>query len=486
MVPHRPFIRPQGCALLIGSLLGLLGPWFTLPSFGASPEPPLPDDTKIERLQRQLDAIDAELKALKGSPPTSPPPPQSQRPLPAVSAPPQPDAPSKPRAASIEQLAAEFRGQFEYVTARIGGLEQQLDRRVALSMYLTLEFEAFDRRSAEFAGAKMELFPSIRLTDRLRAFGEFEFNSTVDSGTTTTERGEVELDQGWIEYVVNEAFKPRFGVVLVPFGRYNLEPFDPVQELSSRPIFTKKVIPTVWNEPAAGFTGRAVLGGGSRPGLLSDVVLEYQAFLMNGFDNNIADQQGLRDARGAFHRDNNSDKAVVGRLLTKVGRTVELGLSGYYGSYDNKGHKVRGVDVDVKVTKGAFELIAEVANFDLDPGGVSTSPENTNGKVPAYLRGGHIEGRYRFWPEWLNGTFLQRGFDDPKLTAVVRYGQAVIANADLGDNLANRESRLSLGVNYRPVPTVAFKGEYQFNRTQNEPLVNGNSNGVVLSVTGAF
>ena len=104
--------------------------------------------------------------------------------------------------------------------------------------------------------------------------------------------------------------------------------------------------------------------------------------------------------------------------------------------------------------------------------------------MPASLRGGYIEGRYRFWFDWLNDTWLGRRFDDPKFTALIRYEQAAIP--DEVPAKLNRESRLSLGLNYRPVTTVAFKVEYQFNRTQYEPLVHGNNNGVVLSVTGAF
>ena len=213
--------------------------------------------------------------------------------------------------------------------------------------------------------------------------------------------------------------------------------------------------------------------------------LEYQAFVMNGLDNHISNQEGLREARGAFHRDNNN-KAVVGLVLTKLMPGLEIGVSGYYGSYDNRGKKMRGVDVDVKITKGPFELLAEAANFDLDPGGISTSPSHLNLPAPASLRGGYIEGRYRFWFDGLKDTWLGRGFDDPKFTALIRYEQAALVDEGGPGHLANRESRLSFGMNYRPVPTVAFKVEYQFNKSQHEPLVQGNNNGVALSVTGAF
>ncbi|MDZ4855462.1 MAG: hypothetical protein SGJ26_11500 [Nitrospirota bacterium] len=221
-------------------------------------------DADIEKLQRQVDRLETELKQLKQAQPTN------ERtvvePAP-VKSPIGESVRSEGSQPSLDQLAKEFRGEFDFLHDRVGVLHQILDRRVGMSMYLTTEFEAFQHGEAEFAGAKMELFPSIKLTDRIRAFGEFEFNSTIDSGAANpNERGKVELDQAWIEYSVNEQLKPRVGVVLVPFGRYNLEAFDPVQEFTSRPIFAKKVIPTTWSEVSVGFTGRANLGSGMGDG----------------------------------------------------------------------------------------------------------------------------------------------------------------------------------------------------------------------------
>jgi hypothetical protein len=472
--------------LLTAGLLWTLFLFQPLALWGEPSNPSVSRNDEIDQLKRQMQAIDKKLERLEmlDQAPSSSSGSASKE---ATSLTDQPifEQGIKAVAKPIEQLERMFRGETAYLEERIGILERQFDRRVGMSMYLTTEFEAFQHRNAEFAGAKLELFPSIKLTDRIRAFGEFEFNSTIDSGGgNPNERGKVELDQGWIEYAVNEQLKPRVGVVLVPFGRYNLSPFDPVQEFTSRPIFAKKIIPTVWSETAAGFTGRATLGSGLGVGWFKDVAVEYQAYVMNGLDNHISDQEGLREARGAFHRDNNNSKAVVGRLLTKLMPGLEIGVSGYYGSYDQTGKKMRGVDVDLKLTRGPFEVLVEAANFDLDPGGISVSPSHLNQRVPAYLRGGYIEGRYRFWIDGLKDTWLGRGFDDPKFTALLRYEQAVIPDEEPG--AVNRESRLSVGFNYRPVPTVAFKVEYQFNKTQHDPLVNGNSNGMAMSVTGAF
>lgn len=436
----------------------------------------------IEQLQRKLERIEAELEELK----RSIPPGEGRPPDPALSA--NAPAPSGLRVheTKLDQLAREFRGEFDFLHERIGVLNQVLDRRVGLSMYLTTEFHAIQKNKPEFAGAKMEVFPSIKLTDRLRAFGEFEFASTIDrEHFALGGNNNVELDQSWIEYSVNESFKPRVGVVLVPFGRYNLEAFDPVQEFTTRPIYALKVVPSVWSELGAGFTGRATLGSGTGTGWFRDAAIEYHLYAMNGLDNNISSRDGLRDARGPERSvgDNNHDKAVAGRVLAKLMPGVEIGVSGYTGTYDNTGKRMHAVNIDLRLFKDPFELLAEGATFELEPGGLSIATSQLGRPVPAYLRGGFIEGRYRFWPQWLTGSWLARGFDAPKFAALLRIEQTTVANHT---GPVNRESRLSVGMNYRPVPTVAFKAEYLFNRTTNQPLVFGSDSGLFLSVTGAF
>jgi hypothetical protein len=409
----------------------------------------------VEQLQRKLERIEAELEELKRSIP-----PREGRTSDSVSSDKTP-APSSLRLqeTKLEQLARGFRGEFDFLHERVGVLNQLLNSRVGMSMYVTTEFHAIQKHKPEFAGAKLELFSSIKLTDRLRAFGEFEFISSVDDQVLTLGGNRnVEVDQSWLEYSVNEYFKPRVGIVLVPFGRFNLESFDPVQEFTTRPIYALKVVPAVWNEIGAGFTGRATLGSGTGTGWFRDAAIEYQLYVMNGFDNTISSRDGLRAARGPERvaGDNNHDKAIAGRVLAKLRPGVEIGVSGYTGTYDNTGKRMHAVNIDLRLFKDPFELLAEGATFELEPGGLSTATSQLGQPVPAYLRGGFIEGRYRFWPQWLTGSWLARGFDDPKFAALLRIEQST------------------------------FKVEYLFNRTTNQPLVFGSDNGLFLSATGAF
>ena len=125
-----------------------------------------------------------------------------------------------------------------------------------------------------------------------------------------------------------------------------------------------------------------------------------------------------------------------------------------------------------------MDIVGEYAYFDVD--------EPVDSDVANYFKGYRIEADYHFWPEFLNNTFLGKGFDNPTLTLVGRYGSGKIdddSDAGTGDN---EENRFTLGLNYRPVPSWVFKTEYQWNSTKNESLERGDNNGFMTSIAMGF
>ncbi len=351
---------------------------------------------------------------------------------------------------------------------------------IDFDLYTTVEYENFHKSDSVIDAKNMEILASVHLTDRLRAFAEIEFERTAKT-SSGSRQGEVEVEQSWLEYSINEYFNPRAGVILVPFGRYNAEHFEPFRDLTDRPIVMRRVVPATWSEAGVGFTGGAFLSN-KIGGLFEDLTIDYQFFMINGFSNELTDT-GIRSARGAFGSDNNNNKAIVGRLGITPFQSTEIGFSGYYGDYDDKDHKINGFDVDWKFTRGPFELLGEYAIFDLEQGGFESDGTTL---APDYLRGIYIQTNYHFWFDFLDNTFLGRQFDDPTFTGVLRYDKVRIDDDGDSGTGANREERLTIGLNYRPVETWVLKLDYQFNRTKNEVLERGNNDGLILSVSAAF
>ena len=270
----------------------------------------------------------------------------------------------------------------------------------------------------------------------------------------------------------------RAGALLVPFGRLNLYHDSDLRDLTDRPLVTRDIIPTTWTESGGGFYGEF----NPTFGEYEDLVLSYETYVINGLDDGFTDT-GLSGARGSLESDNNNSKAVVGRLQVSPFLGQEIGFSGYRGKYNTLDDNISGTAVDWLSTWGPLELVGEYAHFDVD------EPDFTTGSVtdvPKTYDGYYIQANYHFWPEFLNNTFLGRGFEDPTFTLVNQYGWAKIdddADATAGDN---EETRYTLGLNYRPLASWVFKMEYQWNQTDQEALERGNNNGFLWSMAMGF
>lgn len=372
--------------------------------------------------------------------------------------------------------------RFEELEDELAAIQDQQDSlaeeqdRVSLTAYATIEYDDFDNTLSEFDARNIELLVDAQVTDRLSMRGEIEFERTAKT-SGGNRAGEVEVEQGWVQYDINRYFNPRAGVVLVPFGKYNLEHFDPSQDLTDRPIMARRIVPTTWAEAGAGFLGSVPVGSGNA---------NYEFYFINGLTDIINDR-GLRSARAAFGDDNNNSKAAAGRVEWAPNNDFQLGLSGYSGEYSDEGTPTRdltGVAVDLDYTIGNLELVGEWVQFDLDAG------LNDSGvAAPEELSGFYAQANYHFFPSFLDNSFFARGFSNPTFTASVRYGEADISDdGDGGSTLNgdNHEERLTVGLNYRPTETFVVKLEHQWNDASNESLERGSNDGVILSATAAF
>ena len=382
----------------------------------------------------------------------------------------------------LEEKIQSMEEEILFLLERQDSFLNQLEEKIQFNLYGTLEFEGFENTNTSFDARNIELFATAYLTNRLSIGIEIEFERTAKT-SAGSRQGEVEVEQGWLEYKINRQIRSRFGVILVPFGKFNGEHFQPFRDLTERPIVMRRVIPTAWAEPGAGFVGDIPLGKWLGSKGFMDMDMNYQFFVINGLTNAISDTS-IRDARAAFGSDNNNNKALVGRLGISPFDNQEIGLSGYFGDYDGNDRDLSGFDIDWDFTFGELELIGEFAFFELQEGGLQQGSSTLT--VPGSLSGGYIQANYHFWFDSLNETFLGEDFSNPTFTAVLRYGEARIQDDNDTGTGDNEEKRWTIGLNYRPVEEFVFKIEYQFNETDNESLERGNKNGFIASVSAAF
>ncbi|MCF7916588.1 MAG: hypothetical protein K9L61_02295 [Candidatus Omnitrophica bacterium] len=341
---------------------------------------------------------------------------------------------------------------------------------VSLGGYMDHEFENFQNTNSTFDQHRWILNIGAELGERLRFYSEYEIEH---GGPDASGGGEAKVEQAWVDYLISDGINLRAGAVLVPFGRYNIYHDSDLQDLTSRPLVARDIIPTTWTESGAGFHGEF----NPKLGDYQDLVISYETYVINGLDDGFSDT-GMRGARGSLGGDNNNNKAVVGRLSLSPTLGHEIGLSGYRGKYNNSGDYINGTSLDLASRFGPLELIGEYAYFNID--------EPSGSDVAKTMEGYRIQANYHFWPKFFDNTFLGEGFDDPTFTLVGRYGWAKIDDdSDLwaGDN---EEERYTLGLNYRPVESWVFKLEYQWNDTKSESLERGSNNGFMASVAMGF
>lgn len=366
----------------------------------------------------------------------------------------------------VEVDGGEFGPPVTYPTTTVGG-------------YADLEFSNFDNTDSAFDQHRLVVNVASQLHERISFYSEIEFEHGGE---------EVEVEQAWLDFELHPWLVFRAGALLMPFGRYNLYHDSDLVDLTARPLFARRIVPTTWTEAGAGFHGDVELP--------RDAFLDYEVYFVNGLGDGIS-PTGTRDARASLEDDNNNDKAVVGRVSVTPWEWLTVGVSGYHGRWTSSHHgmgapsaalsseDVSGYALDLFARRGPFELIAEYGGFDFD-GADRLAPFPGGLMLDGTMRGGYIQGAYHFWPPVLDGTSFGEPYDHPTFTLVGRAEWAEVGlEAPFDDN---EQTRYILGLNYRPIEPVVFKIEYHWNDTDGDgdPLEDNGEDGFLASAAIGF
>jgi len=351
--------------------------------------------------------------------------------------------------------------------------------KAILGGYMDIEYINRDGSDPTFDQHRLVPFIYGDVSDSVKFAAEIE----IEHGE------ELKVEFAVIDYLVNEPFNIRAGIILVPLGKFNLLHDSPLRDLTNRPIVARRIIPTTLHQPGAGIYGTFY------PTRLSQV--NYEIYVTSGFtgafggdgnprtdptktapgSNNfgrstINQTDGLRRARSNNTEfDNNAGKAVVGRVAVSPFLGVEVGLSGLYEMYDPQSERSLFIGaVDWTLQRGPFEFIGEsawayiednqlnsVTGNTLMPAGTTLSPER--------MHGYYLQLNYHFLPSVF--VKLAPSHFRPQVstfTAVVRWDD-VNLGADLSGSEAaamGKAQRLTFGLNFRPTEDTVFKTAYQY------------------------
>jgi hypothetical protein len=483
-------------------------------------------EQRIDRMERELRELRGELRKRDAADRR-----RAAEAEKAKAAPPVAAAPAPPTAVA----AADTPGS----SAALNGL---LDR-VKVGGYGSLRYEgsSLDEQKHTFTYRRFVLTADANIAPRLRAYMELEFERfrelelekvternaeggvTVEQTVEGTNQSEISFEQGWLQYDIDDWLKLRTGAILVPLGRFNLNHDDNRWDIPRRSLVDRGVsvlpVPAAWDELGVGLLGDIPVG--------EEGQFSYQGYVVNGvtldteFEQIIETRQGdttkhtieakISPSTGTFGSDVKDAKAITGRFAWSPKLGHEIAASGYYGQYtpDFLGNEdLWAVAADGRTGYGPFELegqwvytryegvknvarsLARTALHHESEGEVENVETEVEFELAGLARAKHgywLEGRYRFWPTFLNDTFLGRQFERPQLVAVLRGEQvwlddmvqdAVFSNGTLTEFAEENRyvNRFTAGLAYRPVPLVAFQLAYEFTMTNDGKSLAGVTN----------
>jgi hypothetical protein len=301
------------------------------------------------------------------------------------------------------------------------------------------------------------VFLSHSFSERLAFRSELELEDTKVEGGE--DGGEVALEQLYVDYSFSPAATLRVGLVLPPIGIINEVHEPPTFNGVERPAFDRDVIPSTWRDIGVGLVG--TLPGSSG--------LNYRVYLLNGLvASGFSAASGIRGGRQEGKEASFANPSLTGRLeWARPG--LRVGGSFWYGGSANQDpalgmgtfdNAVALVAADARYDVGPFMFRAVVANVSIaDAQSINAA---YGGQVGSRIAGGYVEGAYDILSAVAPAS-AQR------LNVFLRHERydtqaGLPAGVVRDDALARRIT--TLGLSYKPVYNVVFKGDYQLRRNR--------------------
>ena len=335
-----------------------------------------------------------------------------------------------------------------------GFLEGKEGKKVVIGGYAETEYHNNFEGYSKFDMHRLVLFVYATLNKHISFAAEIEWEhgGTPRKANGQLNAGEVLLEYATADFKFDDWLGVRAGIILVPFGSFNLRHDAPTRDLGVRPMVITNIVPSTWFEAGVGLFGTVPLP--------NDVELDYEVYMINGLDSKLYDGLGTRAARGSLGEDNNDGKAIIGHIGFRPLNTLEFGVSGYRGAYDPESTRyVNMIGADMTARIGPVELLGEFAAVGIDPGFDEGWAEPTRSPVPEQMLGGYGQVNVNFFPKPWRAKLPGEMRDEMTFTASVRYGEI---DTKVGTVSRGDRSRLTVGLNVRPIEAFVFKNEFLF------------------------
>ncbi|MGB5259185.1 MAG: porin [Gammaproteobacteria bacterium] len=292
---------------------------------------------------------------------------------------------------------------------------------------------ANDKKEIDFH--RFVLYFGHEFTDNIRLFSEFELEHALvkdnNDGSGSTAAGEVELEQAYIEFDLQDNLQAKGGVFLLPIGILN-ETHEPNTFYGvERNDVENIIVPSTW------WSGGAALGGQHGSGISWDIAITEGLKIPTTGSNAFR----VRSGRQKTSEASAEDLAYSGRLRYTGLPGLELAAS---ANYQTDASQISGdtlgsgllLEAHAVYQRGPFGLRALYAewDFDITPAGLALQPGADQ------QHGWYIEPSFR--P--LNTVGVYARYEDIK-----------------GARTRDRFDQWEVGINYWPHEDVVLKADYR-------------------------
>lgn len=315
---------------------------------------------------------------------------------------------------------------------------------------------------------RVVLYFGYKFTDRIIFNSEIEFEHGTTSSNQDGRSGSVSAEFALLDFLLWQELNLRAGLLLAPFGIVN-EIHEPTTFFGVfRPSVERFIIPTTWRENGLGIFGDIDLGNAGS--------VNYRAYAMNSFDARGFRASNNRSLRIKGNRALFNDIAFVSRVeyvplpYVSIGGSIFLGNTGQNQKIDNaespfNGDKFNGFfqmyEADVQFQYRGFEARALYTYTTLDDAARINALNSLEGddSVGSEQWGYYVVGAYNVLT--LANFSSQYAQYLAPFVRWEQYDTQAKVPTGFSKNPANDRNDLTFGLNYKPIPNVVIKAEYQ-------------------------
>lgn len=297
--------------------------------------------------------------------------------------------------------------------------------RTSLGGYGELHYNNIKDADDKIDFHRFVLFVNHEFNDRIRLFTELELEHALAGDGKP---GEVELEQAYIEFDINDSLQAKGGLFLVPVGVLNETHEPPTFYGVERNNVEKNIIPTTWWEAGAALNGRNESG------------LSWDLALHSGLNIDTTSSTAIRKGRQKVAEAVANDLATTARVRYTGIAGLDVAATVQYQGDLTQGNDPAGTaSATLLQTHAIYQLnnttlTAFYATWDVDSATFEAvgADEQTGYYVEASQRLNEKVGVFARFSEWDNNA---------------------------GDNTESATDEQMLGINYWPHENVVLKAD---------------------------